>query len=125
MHNFGVMAQVLLNGESRFLSSLLLRFARCPSFKFLTMHSCSLPYIGCGIADRSIRDHHARRQAAPPQRVLTILPPVTALAVGLPAAGYRAAISCVVQVFGCRYDEAIHELWRPAAGKRPRTKARG
>jgi hypothetical protein len=27
----------------------------------------------------------ARRQAAPPQRVLTILPPVTALTVGLPA----------------------------------------
>src|SRR5258708_27329657 len=49
------------------------------------MHRCSLPYIGRGIADRSIRDHHARRQAAPPQRVLTILPPVTALAVGLPA----------------------------------------
>ena len=46
---------------------------------------CSLPHIGRGIADRSIRDHHARSQAAPPQRVLTILPPVTALAVGLPA----------------------------------------
>ena len=46
-----------------------------------------------GIADRSIRDHHARRQAnrldgrTSVQRVyvLTILPPVTALAVGLPA----------------------------------------
>jgi hypothetical protein len=38
-----------------------------------------------GNADRSIRDHHARSHAAPPQRVLTILPPVTALAVGLPA----------------------------------------
>src|SRR6266481_1046735 len=54
---------------------------------------CSLPHLGRGIADRSVRDHHVRRQAAPPQRrtsaqrfcVLTILPPVTALAVGLPA----------------------------------------
>jgi hypothetical protein len=61
--------------------------ARCPSFKF------SLSHLGRGIGDRSIRDHHVRRQAAPPQRMnarsdfgfLTILPPVTALAVGLPA----------------------------------------
>ena len=39
-------------------------------------------HTGREIADRSIRDHHVRRQAAPP---LTILPPVTALAIGLPA----------------------------------------
>src|SRR5476651_1014178 len=35
--------------------------ARCPSFKFLTR--CSLSHLGRGIADRSIRDHHVRRQA--------------------------------------------------------------
>src|SRR5205814_7880206 len=55
--------------------------ARCPSFKFLTMQR-EPSHHGRGIADRSIRDHHVRRQAAPP---LTILPPVTALAIGLPA----------------------------------------
>src|SRR6266702_4273578 len=54
--------------------------ARCPSFKFLTMQmqpSASWAR-NCG----PIRDHHVRRQAAQP---LTILPPVAALAVGLPA----------------------------------------
>src|SRR5467141_1016364 len=55
--------------------------ARCPSFKFLTMQM-EPSTLGREIADRSIRDHHVRRQAAPP---LTILPPVTALAIGLPA----------------------------------------
>src|SRR6266571_3487952 len=55
--------------------------ARCPSFKFLTMQM-QPPASWAGIADRSIRDHHVRRQAAQP---LTILPPVAALAVGLPA----------------------------------------
>jgi hypothetical protein len=54
--------------------------ARCPSFKLLTMQM-RLPHLR-GIADRSIRDHHVRRQAAQP---LTILPPVAALAVGPPA----------------------------------------
>jgi hypothetical protein len=29
-----------------------------------------------------------------------------------------------VQVFGCRHDEAIHELWRPASEKRQGTKSR-
>src|SRR5258708_4141986 len=33
------------------------------------------------------------------------------------AAGYRAAISCIVQDFGCRQDEAIPALRRPAAKK--------
>src|SRR6266568_4836928 len=55
--------------------------ARCPSFKFLTMQM-QPPASWAGIADRSIRDHHVRRQATQP---LTILPPVAALAVGLPA----------------------------------------
>src|SRR5260370_39735465 len=32
--------------------------------------------------------------------------------------------SAVVQVFGCRHDEAIHELWRPASEKRQGTKSR-
>jgi len=58
--------------------------------------------LGRGIADRSVRDHHVSqtsrtastgRTSAQRFCVLTILPPVTALAVGLPAqAGYRAAI---------------------------------
>src|SRR5260221_12591877 len=34
------------------------------------------------------------------------------------------ATSVPVQVFGCRHDEAIHELWRPAAEKRQATKSR-
>src|SRR6266581_8798185 len=38
--------------------------------------------LGAELRYRSIRDHHVRRQAAQP---LTILPPVAALAVGLPA----------------------------------------
>jgi len=33
-------------------------------------------------------------------------------------------MSPVVQVFGCRHDEAIHELWRPASEKRQGTKSR-
>ncbi len=32
--------------------------------------------------------------------------------------------SASVQVFGCRHDEAIHELWRPASEKRQGTKSR-
>ena len=32
------------------------------------IYGWGLPHLGSGIADRSIRDHHVRRQAAPPQR---------------------------------------------------------
>ena len=57
--------------------------------------------------------------------VLTILPPVTAHTVGSRgAAGYRAALLCIVQVFGCRHDDAIHALRRPASEKRQGTKSR-
>src|SRR3981081_1747908 len=138
MHNFSVMAQVLLNGESRFLSpcdfkelgvakrsrsttsarsalrqpwSIIARtnflraatnlnfvqpklfqasrqddrrFSDCTVsvIQILDDADAAFPHLGRGIADRSIRDHHVRRQAAPP---LTILPPVSALAIGLPA----------------------------------------
>ena len=58
-----------------------LRFSDCSSFKFLTMQM----YLGRGIADLLSATTIARRQAVPPQRVLTILPPVAALTVGLPA----------------------------------------
>jgi hypothetical protein len=34
-------------------------------------------------------------------------------------------MSHVVQVFGCRHDEAIHALRRPASEKRQGTKSRG
>jgi len=149
MHNFSVMAQVLLNGESRFLSpcdfkelgvakrsrsttsarsalrqpwSIIartiflkaatnlnvvqpklfqatrqddLRFsiARCPSFKFLTMQMQPSASWGAGLrtvlsvttmfADKPHRLNG--RTSAQRFCVLTILPPVTALAVGLPA----------------------------------------
>jgi len=67
----------------------LFRLHGGPSFKFLTMQMQPSASWARN-ADRSIRDHHVRRQAAQP---LTILPPVAALAVGLPAQrGYRAAI---------------------------------
>jgi hypothetical protein len=134
MHNFGVLAQGLLTGESRFLSpcdfkelgvakrsrsttsarsalrqpwSIIARtnflkaatnlnvvqpklfqasrqddrrFSDCTvsAIQILDDADAAFPHLGRGIADRSIRDHHVRRQAAPP---LTILPPVTALAI--------------------------------------------
>ena len=140
MHNFGVMAQGLLTGESRFLSpcdfkelgvakqsrsttsarsalrqpwSIIARtnflkaatnlnfvqpklfqasrqddrrFSDCTvsAIQILDDADAAFPHLGRGIADRSIRDHHVRRQAAPP---LTILPPVTALAIGYPRSG--------------------------------------
>ena len=57
--------------------------------------------------------------------VLTILPPVTALTVGLPAQRAIAQrFSAIVQVFGCRHDDAIHALRRPASEKRQGTKSR-
>src|SRR5712672_4382048 len=60
------------------------RFSDCTVsvIQILDDADAAFPHLGRGIADRSIRDHHVRRQAAPP---LTILPPVTALAIGLPA----------------------------------------
>jgi len=138
MHNFGVMAQGLRAGESRFLSPCdfkelgvakqsrsttsarsalrqpwsiiartnflkaatnlnfvqpkLLQASRQDDHRFsdctvsviqiLDDADAAFPHLGRGIADRSIRDHHVRRQTAQP---LTILPPVAALAVGLPA----------------------------------------
>jgi hypothetical protein len=33
-------------------------------------------------------------------------------------------VSEIVQVFGCRNDEPLHALWRPAAEKRQGTKSR-
>src|SRR5882757_9925255 len=138
MHNFGVMSQGLLTGESGFLClcdfkelgvakqsrsttsarsalrhpwSIIARtnflkaatnlnfvqpklfqasrqddrrFSDCTVsvIQILDDADGAFPHLGRGIADRSIRDHHVRRQTAQP---LTILPPVAALAVGLPA----------------------------------------
>src|SRR5712691_11506734 len=61
-----------------------LRFSDCTVsvIQILDDADAAFRHLGRGIADRSIRDHHVRRQAAQP---LTILPPVAALAVGLPA----------------------------------------
>jgi len=148
MHNFGVLAQVLLTGESRFLSpcdfkelgvakrsrsttsarsalrqpwSIIARtnfwrpqqtsmlsnrncfkllvkmisaspIARCPSFKFLTMQmqpsaswarDCGpfYPWPPCLQTSRTASTDECAQRFC----VLTILPPVTALAVGLPA----------------------------------------
>ena len=36
----------------------------------------------------------------------------------------RATTSDIVQVFGCRHDDAIHALRRPASEKRQGTKSR-
>jgi hypothetical protein len=77
------------------------QIARCPSFKSLTMQ-VRLPHLGRGIADRSIRDHHVRRQAEPPQRTNARSDFVfwrSCLRLrhsrwATRAAGYRAAISC-------------------------------
>src|SRR5712672_3899953 len=60
------------------------RFSDCTVsvIQILDDADAAFPHLGRGSADRSIRDHHVRRQTAQP---LTILPPVAALAVGLPA----------------------------------------
>ena len=60
------------------------RFSDCTVsvIQILDDADAAFSHLGRGIADHSIRDHHVRKQAAPP---LTILPPVAALAVGLPA----------------------------------------
>jgi hypothetical protein len=60
------------------------RFSDCTVsvIQILDDADAAFPHPGRGIADRSIRDHHVRRQTAQP---LTILPPVAALAIGLPA----------------------------------------
>jgi hypothetical protein len=129
MHNFGVLAQVLLTGESRFLSPCdfkefcaislatalehhstnqflraatnlnvvqpkLLQASRQDDHRFsdctvsviqiLDDADAAFPYLGRGIADRSIRDHHVRRQTAQP---LTILPPVPHSRLGYPRSG--------------------------------------
>src|SRR5712672_2865652 len=63
---------------------------RCPAVTAWRAAAFSLIFLSYSFSPpwpsisttRSIRDHHVRRQAAPP---LTILPPVTALAIGLPA----------------------------------------
>src|SRR5712671_610835 len=121
MHNFGVMAQGLLNGESRFLSPCDfkelgvakgsrsttsarsavrqpwssanqflkaatnlnfvqpklfqasrqddLRFSYCRVSVIQILDNADAAFrILCAYVDRSIRDHHVRRQAAPPQR---------------------------------------------------------
>src|SRR5467141_5410534 len=71
-----------------------LRFSYCRVSVIQILDNADAAFrILCAYVDRSIRDHHVRRQAAPPQRTnarsdfvfLTILPPITALAVGLPA----------------------------------------
>jgi hypothetical protein len=71
-----------------------LRFSYCRVSVIQILDNADAAFrILCAYVDRSIRDHHVRRQAArlnertSAQRfcVLTILPPVTALAVGLPA----------------------------------------
>jgi hypothetical protein len=75
--------------------------ARCPSFKFLTMEM-QPSASWARIADRSIRDHHVRGQAAPPQRTNArsdlcfddLASGYRTRGWATRAAGYRAAISC-------------------------------
>ena len=165
MHNFGVLAQVLLTGESRFLrlcdfkelgvakqsrsttsarsalrhpwsiiartnflkAATNLNFVQPKLFQASRQHDhrfsdCTVSVIQIldeadvvfrisgGIADRSIRDHHVRRQAAQP---LTILPPVAALAVGLPA--QRAIAQRFRAVALIRHQRVADE--RPLLGK--------
>src|SRR3981081_2194426 len=60
------------------------RFSDCmvSVIQILDDADAAFPHPGRGIADRSIRDHHVRRQTAQP---LTILPPVAAPASWLTA----------------------------------------
>src|ERR1700716_581192 len=62
------------------------RFSDCTVsvIQILDDADAAFPHLGRGIADRSIRDHHVRRQTAPP---LTILPPVPHSRLGYPRSG--------------------------------------
>ena len=106
--------------------------ARCPSFKFLTMQmqpSASWER-DCGTV-LSVTTMFADKPHRLNGRMRAAILCFDDLASGYRtrgwatrAAGYRAAISCFVQVFGCRHDEAIHALRRPASEKRQGTKSR-
>src|SRR6267378_2983818 len=63
-----------------------LRFSDCRVSVIQILDNADAAFrILCAYVDRSIRDHHVRRQAAPPQRT-----------------GYRAAISCYGTFETCR-----------------------
>src|ERR1700704_5122790 len=62
------------------------RFSDCTVsvIQILDDADAAFPHPGRGIADRSIRDHHVRRQTAQP---LTILPPLPHSRLGYPRSG--------------------------------------
>jgi len=79
----------------KLLVKMISAFSDCNGVRHsnLTMQMLPFRILGRGIADRSVRDYHVAdkphrlngRTSAQRFCVLTILPPVTALAVGLPA----------------------------------------